>query len=160
MRCIVLSDSHGHDDDVRWMLQQAWKDIGPVDYYLHCGDGAYDFMRLENFIRARDENALQYGVMGNCDVGVPGVPDQRVLPIGGAQVFLTHGHRYHVKSEYSYLDEVAKEKGCSIALFGHTHIPFWEQRQTLLLNPGSARDGHMALLEITSGKPKFKLLAF
>ena len=38
--------------------------------------------------------------------------------------------------------------------------PFWEQRQTLLLNPGSAADGRIALLEINNGKPRFKLLAF
>ncbi len=160
MRCLVMSDSHGHDDDVRWMLEQCWKEVGPVDCYLHCGDGAYDFMRLENFIRKRDEYAAMFGVAGNCDVGVPGLETSMVLNLDGAKVFLTHGHRYHVKSEYSYIDDVAKEKGCSITLFGHTHRPFWEQRQTLLINPGSAADGRMALLEINNGKPRFKLLAF
>ncbi|MBE5804726.1 MAG: metallophosphoesterase [Clostridiales bacterium] len=160
MRCIVMSDTHGHDDDVRWLLEQAWKEIGPVDYYLHCGDGAYDFMRLENFIRRRDEFAVMAGVSGNCDVGVPGLEYHQVLPIGGAKVFLTHGHIYHVKSTYTYLDEAAKERGCSIALFGHTHKPFWEQRQTLLINPGSAADGRLALLEVSQGKPRFQLLAY
>lgn len=160
MRCIVLSDSHGHDDDVRWMLEQAWKDVGPVDYYLHCGDGAHDFIRLENFIRRRDEYASLHGVRGNCDFGLTDVPEHLVLNIGGAKIFLTHGHHYHVKSDYHDVDEAARARECTITLFGHTHKPFWEQRQTLLINPGSARDGRMALLEIEHGKPRFSLLAF
>lgn len=160
MRCIVMSDTHGEDDTVRWALEQAWKEIGPVDCYIHCGDGAYDFMRLENFIRRRDEYAAMYGVAGNCDCGVPDMQDYRELTLGGVKLFVTHGHRFHVKSDYAYLDKAAKERGCAVALFGHTHVPFWEQRQTLLINPGSARDGRLALLEINNGQLNFRLLAY
>ena len=160
MRCIVLSDTHGEDSTVRWMLEQAWKTMGPVDCYLHCGDGAYDFARLENFIRARDEYAAFYGVGGNCDVGVPGLVDYQVLSLGGARVFLTHGHRYRVKSTYTYLDDAARERDCTIALFGHTHQPLMEQRRTLLINPGSAADGRMAMLELNDGRPRINLLSF
>lgn len=160
MRCIVLSDTHGDDSTVRWMLEQAWKTIGPVDCYLHCGDGAHDFARLENFIRARDEHASMYGVRGNCDFGVPDVPDQLVLHLGGAKVLLTHGHRYHVKSTYSYLDQAARENECSIVLFGHTHRADMEMRSALLINPGSGADGRLALLEINKGQPRFSLMEF
>lgn len=160
MRCIVLSDSHGHDGNVRWMLEQLWKTTGPVDCYIHCGDGAYDFQRLENFIRARDEHAALYNVRGNCDFGIEGLQEKQVLSLGGARVLVTHGHRYHVKSTLTYLDDAARENGCTLALFGHTHQPTMEMRHALLVNPGSAADGRMALVELNDGKPRVNLLSF
>lgn len=160
MRCIVMSDSHGHDDNVRWMLEQLWKTTGPVDCYIHCGDGAYDFRRLESFIRARDEHAALYCVRGNNDFGIPDLQERLVLSLGGAKVLLTHGHRYHVKSTMTYLDDAAREYGCSLVLFGHTHLPAMEMCRALLVNPGSAADGRMALVEINDGKPRVNLLAF
>lgn len=160
MRCIVISDSHGREDNLRWMLEQCWKTVGPVDCYLHCGDGAFDFQRLENFIRRRDEHAFLQGVRGNCDFGIPNLMEKQVLSLGGASILLTHGHRYHVKSTLTELDDAAREHGCTIALFGHTHQPLMEQRRTLLINPGSAADGRMALLELNEGKPRINLLSY
>lgn len=160
MRCIVMSDSHGHDGNLRWMLQLCWKTIGPVDCYIHCGDGAYDFRRLENFIRARDEHAALYSVRGNNDFGIPDLQEKQVLSLGGARVLLTHGHRYHVKSTLTYLDDAARENGCGLVLFGHTHLPMMEMCRALLVNPGSAADGRMALVEINEGKPRVNLLSY
>lgn len=160
MRCIVLSDSHGQDDNVRWMLEQCWKTTGPVDCYIHCGDGAYDFRRLENFIRARDEHAALYQVRGNCDFGIPELKEREILSLGGTRVLVTHGHRYQAKSTLTYLDNASREYDCSIVLFGHTHQPTMEMRHALLINPGSAADGRMALLEINDGKPRVNLLAY
>lgn len=160
MRAIILSDSHGDDSTLRWMLEQAWKTIGPVDAYLHCGDGAHDFARLENFIRARDEHALLCGVRGNCDFAARDVPEFRLLHLGGASVFMTHGHLYHVKSTVTYVDEAAEQHGATVCLFGHTHKAYMEQRRTLLINPGSAADGRLALLELNAGKPRLNLLSF
>lgn len=160
MRCIVLSDSHGQDGNVRWMLEQCWKTAGPVDCYIHCGDGAYDFQRLENFIRARDEHAAMYNVRGNCDFGIPELKEREILSLGGARVLVTHGHFYHVKSTLTYLDNASREHDCSIVLFGHTHQPTMEMRHALLINPGSAADGRMALLEINDGNPRVNLLAY
>ena len=160
MRIIVLSDTHGEETTVRWLLEQAWRTLGPVDVYLHCGDGAGDFARLENFIRARDEHALLYGVRGNCDFCAHDVPDMRVMPLGGTSVFMTHGHLYRAKSTYTYLDEAAYERGCTVTLFGHTHSPCVETRRTLMINPGSAADGRLALLELNDGRPRVNLLSY
>jgi len=160
MRAIVLSDSHGEEHTLRWMLEQAWKTIGPVDAYIHCGDGAHDFARLENFIRARDEHAAFYGVRGNCDFMAHDLPDFRLIGLGGANILVTHGHLYRVKSTLTYLEDAAREHGCSIALFGHTHKACMEIRHALLVNPGSAADGRMALLEVEDGRPRLQLLSF
>ena len=159
MRLIVLSDSHGDDDTLRWMLEQCWKQVGPVDAYVHCGDGMWDFGRVEQFILRRDPTACLLGVKGNNDCGVD-APDRRVAHLGGAGIFITHGHNYRVKSTLDYVDRAAQEAGCSITLYGHTHIADMEMRRTLLINPGAACRGRLAVLEINDGKLRVDLLAF
>ena len=159
MRVIVLSDSHGEDTNLRWMLEQCWRMVGPVDAYIHCGDGARDFQRLENFIRARDGHALLIGVKGNCDF-FDDVPEITQITLGGVRILVTHGHRFQVKRTYAALDMEAKQRKCRVALFGHTHQPWIEQRHALLVNPGSAADDHLALLEIENGKVQAQLMDF
>ena len=159
MRVIVLSDSHGEENNLRWMLEQCWRWVGPVDAYIHCGDGARDFQRVANFIRTRDEHALLIGVRGNCDF-FEDVPELEVITLEGAKLLITHGHRFQVKSTYAALDIEAKRRGCAAALFGHTHIPCVEQRNTLLVNPGSACGDTLALLTIEQGVVKAEIMDF
>ena len=52
-----------------------------------------------------------------------------------------------MKQSYDWVEAAARERGCAAALFGHTHRPLCEQRGVLLLNPGSAADGRLALME-------------
>ncbi len=158
MRALVLSDLHGEDTVLRWMLEQVWKQTGPIDAYIFLGDGLHGFQRAENFIRTRDENAALWCVRGNCDFAADGVGDRLVVPFGGAKVFLTHGHRYQVKSTYSLLREAAKDAECSIALFGHTHTATVEPGVPMLVNPGAACDEKCAILEVDDGRPRIRLL--
>ena len=148
-RAVILSDSHGDETGLRWMLEQLWQSMGPVDLYLHLGDGAADFARLENFLLARDPHCVPLGVKGNCDFGIDTVPLERFVCFGGQWMLLTHGHRFAVKQTYSILAEQGREKGCRAALFGHTHKPFLQDEDGLmLLNPGSAADGRLAVLSV------------
>lgn len=56
----------------------------------------------------------------------------------GHKVFLTHGHLYGVSYTMAKLREEAENCGADVAIFGHTHRPFMEeQNDILLLNPGS-----------------------
>lgn len=159
MRVIVLSDSHGEENNLRWLLEQCWRMVGPVDAYVHCGDGARDFQRLGNFIRARDAHALMVGVKGNCDF-FEQVPEVEEITLDGVKLLITHGHRFQVKSTYSALDIEAKRRGCAAALFGHTHMPCVEQRHALLVNPGSAATDTLALLTIDKGQIKAEIIDF
>jgi uncharacterized protein len=146
-RAVILSDSHGDEEGLRWMLEQLWQTIGPVDYYIHLGDGARDFQRLENFLLMRDPKCMPIGVKGNCDYGVDDVPMQRMVRLGDKYLMVCHGHHYAVKQTYSVLAHHAREQGCDAALFGHTHRPYCEEEDGfLLLNPGSAADGRLAVL--------------
>ena len=54
MRALVLSDIHGEESRLRWMLEETWKMTGKIDGYFFLGDGVDDFAQAENFIRRRD----------------------------------------------------------------------------------------------------------
>ncbi len=64
MRALIFSDSHGDEANLRWMAELAAQ-RGPMDAYIHCGDGARDFDRLANFLLGLSPQAALYGVKGN-----------------------------------------------------------------------------------------------
>lgn len=159
MRALVMSDSHGDDFTLRWMLEECWKLVGPIDAYIHCGDGGREFAAMERFIRARDEHALLVSVKGNNDFGLE-LPETQEIVLGGARLLVTHGHRFQVKHTYAPLEIEAHHRGCAAALFGHTHQPWVEQRRVLLVNPGSVRGETLALLHIDGGKVSANIMHF
>ena len=55
---------------------------------------------------------------------------------------MTHGHLYDVGFDLFTLVDAAKEHGCDVALFGHTHVPEnTEFGSVKVLNPGTAGKG-------------------
>ena len=158
MRALILSDIHGEDTNLRWLLEEVWKQVGPIDAYICLGDGVRDFEHAEAFIRRRDPHATMYAVRGNNDF-VPGCPDRLVIHFGGLKLFLTHGHMQRVKSSMLHLISAAREAGADIALYGHTHCADVEYTTPWLLNPGAVMNDRCALLEVVDGKPHAKLLS-
>ena len=158
MILFVFSDSHGDRLGLRQLLETAWTRYGTADYYLHCGDGARDMDSVAPLIYDRNPDAEIVQVRGNCDF-YGDYPDEETVTVQGCRIFMTHGHHYSVKSSLYLLDDAARERHCSIALFGHTHDPLMEMRSALLLNPGSAQNGRMLALEISdTGKPRVHMI--
>ena len=152
MKAILLSDSHGDVTGLRWMLDQAWTRTGQVDAYFHMGDGALDMVHLSGYLRAHDPQAEIFCVRGNCDFHAPNVRDTEVVTFGGSRILMTHGHDFQVKTTLELLDEEAEQQNCSIALYGHTHMPAMDMGRVLKINPGAAQDGRMGFLERTEGR--------
>lgn len=50
MRAIVFSDSHGAEQTLCRLIEQVRALCGPVDYYIHLGDGWGDFDAAEPLI--------------------------------------------------------------------------------------------------------------
>ena len=51
---------------------------------------------------------------------------------------ITHGHYYYVSMGVEVLVGEARARGADIVMFGHTHKPFLEEREgVIVLNPGS-----------------------
>ena len=155
-RALILSDIHGEENNLRWLLEEVWKTVGPIDAYICLGDGVRDFERAESFIRNRDEHATMYAVRGNCDF-ITSYPERLVIHLGGLKIYMTHGHIHRVKSGLDYLYGAARAEGVDIALYGHTHRANVEYTTPWMINPGAAENDCCALLEIENGKPHVKM---
>lgn len=129
MRILVVSDTHGRHMNLRRILE-----LVEPDKVYHLGDS-------EGFT---DEITKAAGVPcefveGNCD-GYSGMylPGFLVMKVGNHNALLCHGHQLRVKYGPETLVKFAKEKGCDIALYGHTHIPHLEVIDGVtVMNPGS-----------------------
>lgn len=129
MRIGVVSDSHGDLAIVNRVIEAA----GPVDHWLHAGDHYQDGLRL-----AEMTGLPLTAVAGNCDRGSLIVDEY--LEFAGKTIWLTHGHRYNVKSGVGELVWWGRQYKANIVVFGHTHRPYNSWHDGLLIfNPGSPR---------------------
>ncbi len=151
MRIAVISDTHGHVSSVRPFMDG----LGKIDMLLHLGDHADDAVEIAKLLGC-DYRA----VCGNCDY-FGGHPRERVEVLDGKRIYMTHGDCFDELT----LSLRAEEKGCDLALFGHTHMPLLTASgKLLILNPGSPsspRNGKSrscALVEIVQGEICIKIL--
>ena len=146
MKILVLADSHGDISAV----SKAFETEKP-DAVLHLGD------------YARDADVITgvpvYKVEGNCD-RPDGSPEIRKVKLGGAKIFMTHGHIFNVKWDTASYVNHCLYRNMDVALFGHTHVPFAERYgNMLLLNPGTCGKGNKktyAVLEIENGAVNYE----
>ncbi|WP_026563398.1 metallophosphoesterase family protein [Bacillus sp. UNC41MFS5] len=127
-KVLIVSDSHGLTKELRVIRERH---LGEVDLMIHCGDSE---------LSPDDEAISGYlTVMGNCDFG-GGYPLETISEVAGRKFFITHGHRYSVKSSLMNLKYKAQEVSANIACFGHSHVLGAEVIDGILfLNPGSIR---------------------
>lgn len=125
IKLLVFSDNHRDREIVIKMLSQN-KD---VDHIISLGDSEMSVAELSNL------NII--GVKGNYPFE-PKFPYDLQLNFGNFQILFTHGHRFNVKSGDSQLYHYAKENGCHIVCFGHTHMyVITDCEDVVLVNPGS-----------------------
>ena len=143
MKAAVFSDTH---TNIALMLEAVRR--ARPDVLIHLGDHSAD----ADALRLEFPDIPLYSVRGNCDV-LSGAPDFDVVPLGPVKAFITHGHLYNVG--YDNVDSLvyaAQEQGARLAMFGHTHRPFYEEIGGVqVLNPGSAgrgREPTWALAEV------------
>lgn len=140
-RIVVFSDTHRQIKDAIKVLENM---IG-VDAVIHLGDCVADAVELRRSFR----NIDVYSVAGNNDF-FSDLPVEDVIEIADIKIFCTHGHSFNTDR----LVHTAIEKGCRIALRGHTHVSEDIVVDGVrIINPGSIsrpRDGKKsyAVIEI------------
>ena len=148
MRILVFSDSHKDTESCSFIIDK----IAGVDVVLHAGDHISD----ASFLKIKYPQIKFYSVPGNCDFSSES-PDLS-LCLEGKKIFMSHGHFYNVKSEQNYDSFLKKaiEAESDLAIFGHTHNPFYlNNGHLILLNPGSIKNrGTFGVVEIYDGKIK------
>ena len=112
-RILVVSDSHGRDENVYKAMEQA----GEFDNFIHLGDVGTGYREMQNRAGGRG-----YIVRGNCDYDYELQTEVRPY-FGPHKIFATHGHMYGVSGGLNVLRFKALSAGCNIALYGHTHVP-------------------------------------
>ncbi|MBR7186716.1 MAG: metallophosphoesterase [Clostridia bacterium] len=131
---VVISDSHGRRGSVERISHLFCEN----DFIIHLGDGSTDMRPIYGEFPEKT-----YICRGNCDFSYG--EDEFTIEAGGMSVFCCHGHRYGVKTGLEKLAKRAKELGCSLALYGHTHAARIEELDGVLcVNPGSISSLHNA----------------
>ncbi|MBN4056500.1 MAG: YfcE family phosphodiesterase [Alkaliphilus sp.] len=126
MKIGVLGDSHGIDGNI----VAAMKKLQDAELIVFTGDHLSDIKKIEN-----DFDGEVIAVRGNCDRN----GDIEVIKIiKGRRFFICHGHKYGVKYSLDNLYYRAQEVNADVAIFGHTHIPYYEEvNGIVMINPGS-----------------------
>lgn len=143
MRILVCSDSHGRAD----RLLRAVELQPTAEIIVFLGDGEADSDQL-----LRLPGRTVYRVCGNGDRGSQ-LPGWELFTAAGQRVLCTHGHLPRVEWSLDSLWYTARERGVDIALFGHTHMPFYDYDEDCrlhLFNPGAICDGCCGFVDITS----------
>lgn len=143
MKILVLSDSHGREEYVYSILNNN----RDADIVIHLGDGENDMdlslREIPGITRKRF-----FAVKGNCDL-MSSLPTTTYENICGYKFYITHGFKQQVKSGVSEIFLDAKNNERQVVLFGHTHRPFYEERDGIyLFNPGAVMRGSYGIITI------------
>lgn len=141
MKIIVVSDSHGKQG----ILEDIENTYPHADVFVHCGD-----------IEEREDAYPRYlTVRGNNDLFNGEYPDEQIVQLGSHKALITHSHLYSYMRRMQQMAQKAKNAGCDLVFFGHTHVATDEMVDGVrLINPGSlwrSRDGRgpsYAIVEI------------
>ena len=149
VQILVFSDSHSS----LGFMRRCVAAVKP-DAIIHLGDHFDD----GEAIREENSHISFYQVSGNCDrYRCPlNQPEILIFPVGGVLLYMTHGHRHHVKSYLRELLRDARTSGAAAALYGHTHVADCHREADGLwvLNPGSCGyfGGSAGIMEISGGE--------
>ena len=132
LRILIMSDSHGRNENVELAIAQVREEIGEFQMRVHLGDVG-DAREIESLA-----GVPCYIVRGNTDYDAK-LLNANVIEAGGHRIFATHGHLYQVDMRLDLLRFAALENDCDIAMYGHTHVPYLEEDpdDITILNPGS-----------------------
>ena len=149
MKILVLSDSHAALSFMRRCI-----DAVRPDAVIHLGDH-YD----DGTAMAEEYPHIPFHqVHGNCDAHRCFIPDAetRMLKLAGVPIFITHGHRHHVKQTLLRLLADARASGAALVLYGHTHVAYCQKEDDglMVMNPGSCGyfGGSAGLVELRDGQ--------
>lgn len=130
MKILIVSDTHRKDDNLKMVIDKE----APFDMLIHLGDAEGSEFLIQKWV---DKNCTLVMVMGNNDF-FSSLDREVELTLGPHRALVTHGHYYNVSLGVEMLRNEARERGCDIAMYGHTHKPYLEQSNgVLVLNPGS-----------------------
>ncbi|MDP4182854.1 MAG: metallophosphoesterase [Bacillota bacterium] len=129
MKILLFSDSHGYTHN----MFKAVNKVKDIDIIIHLGDFVKDIQKLSDMIKGPKYEF----VLGNNDWSRE-FPSEKLIEVEGKKIFITHGHLYNVKNDYTKIIQKGVSLGADAVFFGHTHKTeelYYEGM--MVLNPGS-----------------------
>lgn len=150
MKVLIVSDTHRRNENYLEIIKREQ----PLDMVIHCGD-----VEGSEYLIEEAAGCPTHIVLGNNDFFCE-LPRELEIPIGDYRAFITHGHTYYVAMGSERIKEEAKERGCDLVFYGHTHKPMVDMDEDMIaVNPGSAsyprQDGKRpsyVIMQLHSGK--------
>ncbi len=140
MKLLIITDSHGNMGKIYDIITQENPDI-----VIWTGDHSWDGEECSYAF----PNIKFYIVRGNCDVFDRKFNDNEIVEINEVKILITHGHLYNVKREMHTLETIAEKYKVNAVCFGHTHIPYCEEKNGIkYFNPGALKDNRYGVLMI------------
>lgn len=154
---VVIADTH-IPHRARYLPKELIPHLEKADLTLHAGDLVEPsvLQELANYAPVR-------AIKGNVDPPDLNLPETLELDFGGVTIAMIHdsgrkeGRRRRLKKRFP---------DARVIVFGHSHVPFVEDEdRLLLLNPGSPTDKRrqprhtFALLQVEQGRVRAELLA-
>jgi putative phosphoesterase len=163
MKIGVVSDSHGHIDNLR----RAVKSIhaAGAEIIVHLGD---DYDDVKAFSTQAGTLIIQVPGVFSTYYQEPAIPNRIIEQWEGVRVLLTHtpeAHKHDLPNDLKP-EEVVAKGGVSLVLFGHSHIPVVRKEgEVVWVNPGHLKDDDKkgypptyALLEITGAEIRVRIV--
>lgn len=150
---LIFSDSHGNPDRVSEVLRR-----NRARQVFFLGDG------LRDLAFAPLDGRELCAVRGNCDWSDGfDTPTEALEIVDGCRIFLTHGHKYGVKSGLGAAISAAAAREADVLLYGHTHEAYEEtlpagtplangtalQKPLLIICPGALGDRKASFATLT-----------
>lgn len=102
LRILIMSHSHGRNENVELAIAQVREEIGEFQMLIHLGDVG-DAREIESLA-----GVPCYIVRGNTDYDAK-LLNANVIEAGGHRIFATHGHLYQVDMRLDLLRFAALE---------------------------------------------------
>lgn len=158
MKILAISDTHGELGKV----YEVYRNIRDVDMILHMGDMLRD---AEDLASRLDIPVI--GVKGNMDGARTKEACTHIEETEAGLIMMTHGHVDGVNYDITNLVYRGMEEGARIILFGHTHIPYLEKTDELIImNPGSltrprdGSDGSYGIIDIDGNEINAEIIYY
>lgn len=150
MRIGIISDTHRFTK----AIDEAIPYLQDCELIVHAGDNIDD----ADYIQAVTDIPV-IAVKGNCDFYSDPGKDEESFIVENKRIFVCHGHKYGIKYTLSDLLERALDLDVDIVIFGHSHVPCYEEMDgVIFINPGSVslpRGGSskgLGILDIENGE--------
>jgi putative phosphoesterase len=163
MKIGVVSDSHGHVDNLRRAIKAMNK--GGAEVIIHLGDDYDDVKALSG---QGGTTIIQVPGVFSTYYHEPGIPNRIIETWEGVSVLLTHTPEAHQNDLPTDLDPkaVAARGEVRVVLSGHSHIPeVREEEEVIWVNPGHLKDDDKkgypptyALLKITGTEIQVRIV--